>query len=223
MPLRVLVADDHWVVRAGLRSGLAEHGIEVAAEEERGGEFLERIRREEFDVVLLDVRLPDVDGLECLARAKSARPRLPVVLMTGYDNPNYLSRAIALGAAGYVTKDAPIAKIAELLKRAAGGENCFTRDDRRRVTGALATPRLGAECEFPLTHRECEVLAYMGEGFTNKQIAERMGISYETVKEHVQHILQKVGVVDRTQAVYWGLRKGVISQDGQPMYKAAPL
>jgi DNA-binding NarL/FixJ family response regulator len=215
MPLRILIADDHPVVRAGLRSGLSECGIDVIGEAENGEALLKLVAAVPCDVALLDIRLPVLNGLDTLLRLRGQYPQLPVVLMTGYDNPSFVSRAIHLGAAGYVTKDSAIAKLAEVLHVASSGVTTFTRDDMRRVTGALATPRLGPEYSVPLTLRECEVLAFLGEGLTNKQIAERMVISYETVKEHVQHILQKIGVVDRTQAVYWGLREGVIPLEGR--------
>jgi DNA-binding NarL/FixJ family response regulator len=218
MPVRVLIADDHPVVRAGLRAGLIGYDIEVVGEAENGGSLLGLVATVPCDITLIDIRLPGIDGLETLARLRNQYPTLPAVLMTGYDNPSFVYRAITLGAAGYITKNCSLAKQAEMLRIAATGTSTFTRDDLRRVTGALATPRLGPEYEVPLTHRECEVLVRLGEGLTNKQIAERMKISYETVKEHVQHILQKIGVVDRTQAVYWGLRNGVIplEDDGPP-------
>jgi DNA-binding NarL/FixJ family response regulator len=215
MRVRILVVDDHPVVRAGLRYSLADHGIDVVGEADSGEGLLKMLDGLKFDVVLLDVRLPSLNGLDALARLKDSHPRIPVVMMTGYDNPSFVFRAIHLGAAGYVTKDAPLVRHAEVVHAAARGENTFTREDLRRVTGALATPRLGPEHDIPLTLRECEVLRLLGDGMTNKQIADRMRLSYETVKEHVQHILQKIGVVDRTQAVYWGLRCGVIKLDGK--------
>ena len=131
-------------------------------------------------------------------------------MMANHDNPHFISRASIHGAKCYLLKDSPIEKFAEVLRAAAAGEATFNREELRRAAGALTTPRLGPEHDVPLTFRECEVLVHMGDGLTNKLIGERLGISYETVKEHVQHILQKIGVVDRTQAVYWGLRNGVI-------------
>jgi DNA-binding NarL/FixJ family response regulator len=96
------------------------------------------------------------------------------------------------------------------IKNAASGENSWTRDELRRVTGALATPRLNADVEVPLTQRESEVLRQLALGLTNKEIALALHISYETVKEHVQHILRKIGVSDRTQAAVWAVRKGLV-------------
>jgi DNA-binding NarL/FixJ family response regulator len=212
--LQVCVTDDHLLVRAGLKVMLGNHDIHVALEAASGDELLRQIEAlGTCDVVMLDIRMPGRDGFQTLSALKSHFPRLPVVFFTGHENPHYYSQAMALGAAGLIPKSATAEKIAQVVKLAATGEKSFTREDARRVSGALATPRLGIEHEVPLTNRECEVLRHMSGGLTNQVIAQQMGISYETVKEHVQHILQKIGVVDRTQAVYWGLRTGVIPLD----------
>jgi DNA-binding NarL/FixJ family response regulator len=98
----------------------------------------------------------------------------------------------------------------DAIRTAATGESVWTREELRRVTGALATPRLAQDVEVPLTRRESEVLRQLALGLTNKEIAQALGISYETVKEHVQHILRKIGVADRTQAAVWAVRKGLV-------------
>lgn len=214
MPLQILVADDHLVTRAGLAAGLSSHDIVVAAQAANAAELLDLLPRTPHQAILLDIRLPGQDGLATLAQIKATRPQLPIVMMTGHDNPGFVAAAIQHGANGYLTKDAPLARFAAVLHAAAAGEVTFTREDRRRVTGAMATPRLGTQYDAPLTHRECEVLRLLGDGLTNKQIAQQMAISYETVKEHVQHLLQKIGVIDRTQAVFWALQHGIIPKDG---------
>ncbi len=210
MTIRVLVADDHEVVRSGLRSMFADTEIQVTAEVATGKAALESVAENEPQVVLLDVRMPDVDGLNVLGRLKLDYPELPVLLLSTYDNPTYIARAVALGAAGYVLKDSPRDVLLEAVRRAATGETTWTREELRRVTGALATPRLAANVEVPLTQRESEVLRQLALGLTNKEIAQALSISYETVKEHVQHILRKVGVTDRTQAAVWAVRKGLV-------------
>jgi DNA-binding NarL/FixJ family response regulator len=158
----------------------------------------------------MDIRMEGGDGLNTLGRIKLDHPDLPVVLFSAYDNPTYIARAVALGAAGFVLKSAERAKLIGALETAAQGESAWTREELRRVTGALATPRLGQDIEVPLTHRESEVLRQMAQGLTNKEIAKMLGISYETVKEHVQHILRKIGVSDRTQAAVWAVRKNLV-------------
>ena len=117
---------------------------------------------------------------------------------------------VALGAAGYILKGVSKESLIDSITRVAEGETVWTRDELRRVSGALATPRLNSDIEVPLTQRESEILKQLTFGQTNKEIASTLEISYETVKEHVQHILRKVGVSDRTQAAVWAVRKGIV-------------
>jgi DNA-binding NarL/FixJ family response regulator len=135
---------------------------------------------------------------------------MPIVMFSAYDNPTYIARAVALGATGYISKSAARHEIIDAIRIAARGDTIWSRDELRRVTGALAAPRAGAETDVPLTKRESEVLKQLAFGLTNKEIAQSLGISYETVKEHVQHILRKIGVSDRTQAAVWAVRKDLV-------------
>ena len=208
--IRLLVADDHEVVRSGVRSLLENTEITVVAEATTGAEAVELTFQHNPDLVMLDVRMPNGDGLTALGRIKLERPDVPVLLFSAYDNPTYIARAVALGASGYVLKTAEADRILTAIRRSAAGEDIWTREELRRVTGALSTPRLTADVEVPLTQRESEVLRQLALGLTNKEIAQTLGISYETVKEHVQHILRKVGVSDRTQAAVWAVRKGLV-------------
>lgn len=210
MSIKLLICDDHEVVRAGLRSMLQGTEFEVAAEAANGEEAVRKATKSEFDLVLLDIRMPDGDGLNALGRIKLERPNLPIIIYSTYDNPTYVARAVALGANGYVLKGSDKERLLEVLRASAKGESVWTRDELRRVTGALATPRLAADVEVPLTQRESEVLRQLALGLTNKEIAQALHISYETVKEHVQHILRKIGVSDRTQAAVWAVRKGLV-------------
>jgi DNA-binding NarL/FixJ family response regulator len=209
MPIKIVIADDHEVVRAGLKSMLAGTDIKIVAEASSGEQAIKLALKHHPDVVLLDIRMPDGDGLNALGRIKLERPEMPVMILSTYDNPTYVARAVALGANGYFLKGAPKAKLIEGIRTAASGQNTWTREELRRVTGALATPRLTADVEVPLTQRESEVLRQLALGLTNKEIAHTLHISYETVKEHVQHILRKIGVSDRTQAAVWAVRKGL--------------
>jgi DNA-binding NarL/FixJ family response regulator len=210
MSKKLLVVDDHEVIRLGLRMMLENTDLTVAAEATSAAEALAAVEKSVPDVVLLDIRMEGGDGLNTLGRLKLDHPDLPVVLFSAYDNPTYIARAVALGAAGYVLKSAPRERLIEALQTAAAGESAWTREELRRVTGALATPRLSQDIEVPLTQRESEVLRQMAQGLTNKEIAKMLEISYETVKEHVQHILRKIGVTDRTQAAVWAVRKNLV-------------
>ena len=210
MSIKVLIADDHEVVRCGLKTLFSGTDIKIVAEATSGEEATRLALKHNPDVVLLDIRMSGGDGLTALGRIKLDRPEMPILMFSAYDNPTYVARAVALGAAGYVLKGQPGEKLLETIRVAASGENAWTREELRRVTGALATPRLTADVEVPLTQRESEVLRQLALGLTNKEIAQVLSISYETVKEHVQHILRKVGVSDRTQAAVWAVRKGLV-------------
>jgi DNA-binding NarL/FixJ family response regulator len=210
MPIRLLIADDHQVVRSGIKSLMAGTEIEVVGEAASGDEAVRMAEKLQPDIVLLDIRMPDVDGLTALGRIKMTHPKMAVVMLSTYDNPTYVARAVALGASGYLLKGATRDELLASLRKVASGEDSWTRDELRRVTGALATPRMVADVEVPLTQRESEVLRQLAFGLTNKEIGQALGISYETVKEHVQHILRKIGVTDRTQAAVWAVRKGLV-------------
>jgi DNA-binding NarL/FixJ family response regulator len=210
MSIKVLIADDHEVVRSGLKSLLAGTDIKISAEASTGEQATRLALKHEPDVVLMDIQMPEGDGLTALGRIKLDRPNMPILILSTYDNPTYVARAVALGASGFLLKGVSRDKLIEAIHMAAAGQSAWTRDELRRVTGALATPRLAADVEVPLTQRESEVLRQLAYGLTNKEIALALHISYETVKEHVQHILRKIGVSDRTQAAVWAVRKGLV-------------
>jgi DNA-binding NarL/FixJ family response regulator len=210
MGIKLLVADDHEVVRAGLKSMLTGTDIKIVGEAATGEAALRLALKHNPDVVLMDIRMPEGDGLTGLNRIKLERPNMPVLIWSAFDNPTYVARAVALGGNGYILKSASRDKLVQAIRTAATGENTWTREELRRVTGALSTPRMSADIEVPLTQRESEVLRQLALGLTNKEIALALKISYETVKEHVQHVLRKVGVSDRTQAAVWAVRKGLV-------------
>jgi len=208
--IKILIADDHEVVRCGLKTLLADSDVEVMAEVSTGEAAVKYALEHNPDVVLLDIRMPNGDGLTALGRIKLDKPELPILILSTFDNPTYVARAVALGASGYLLKGCTREELLKAIRMAAAGESAWTRDELRRVTGALATPRLTADVEVPLTQRESEVLRQLAYGLTNKEIAQALHISYETVKEHVQHILRKIGVSDRTQAAVWAVRKELV-------------
>jgi DNA-binding NarL/FixJ family response regulator len=210
MTVRLLIADDHVVVRAGLKSLLADvQDVQIVAEATNGEEAVRLARRHRPDVIMLDVRMPGADGLAVLGQLRTELPDAAVVMFSSYDNPTYIARAVALGAAGYLVKSASRDEIVAAVRQAAAGEVLWSREGLRRVTGALSTPRAPTEIDAPLTKRESEVLRQLALGLSNKEIAQALDISYETVKEHVQHILRKLAVADRTQAAVWAVRKGL--------------
>lgn len=209
MSITLLVADPHEVFRAGLRDFVAGSEIEVVAELTDGQRVLDLVAEHRPQVLLMSVRLPREDGLKVLEQLRAEHPELAVVVTACGDNPAHLARAHAAGAAGFLLKDFSRQRLLETLRAVAAGDRIWTREDLRRVTGVLTTQRFDADIDAPLTPREAEVLRQITLGHTNRQIAESLGISYETVKEHVQHILTKIGVEDRTQAAVWAVRHGL--------------
>lgn len=208
--MKIIVADDHEVVRTGIRSMVSGTDIEIIGEAEDGDQAVEMTLSHQPDLLVLDVRMPRCDGLKALGRIKLERPEQAVLMLSSHDNPTYVARSVALGANGYLLKTSDRQQLLDALRRTAQGETIWTREELRRVTGALATPRMVNEIDIPLTQRETEVLKQLSLGLTNKEIAQALEISYETVKEHVQHILRKLGVADRTQAAVWAVRRGLV-------------
>lgn len=210
MGINVLAVDDHDVVLAGLGALFSGTEIGLGSTAKSSAEALEKLRQKRPDVVLMDIRMPGVDGLSTLAKIKTDHPDLPVLMYTAYDNPTYIARAMALGAAGYVRKSDSRDKLFDRIRKAATGVTAWTPEDIEGARGPLPVPTVAHGIEIALTQRESEVLHQMANGLTNKEIAKMLKISYETVKEHVQHVLRKIGVKDRTQAAVWAVRNKLV-------------
>jgi DNA-binding NarL/FixJ family response regulator len=210
MSVKLLVADDHEVVRRGLASLLTGSDIKIVAEAKNGDEAVKLAKKHKPDVVLLDIRMPDTDGLDALERIRKDRPEQRVVVLSTYDNPTYVARAVALGASDYVLKGSSRNELVSAISAAASGQPPTKTGELRRIQGAMATREPSADEEVPLTQRELQVLRHIALGLSNKEIGRSLGISVETVKEHVQNILRKISVVDRTQAAVWAVRKGLV-------------
>lgn len=210
MGINVLAVDDHDVVLAGLGALFGGTEIGLGSTAKSSTEALEKLRVKQPDVVLMDIRMPGTDGLTTLARIKTDHPNLPVLMYSAYDNPTYMARAMALGAAGFVRKSDSSEKLFDRIRKAATGASAWTPEDTEYLKGSVPGPVVGDGVEVPLTQRESEVLRQMANGLTNKEIAKMLKISYETVKEHVQHVLRKIGVKDRTQAAVWAVRNKLV-------------
>lgn len=210
MTVRLLIADDHEMVRKGLATLLQGSDIEIIAEAENGKECLKKAEQVNPDVILLDIRMPDWDGLETLEKIKQKMPDAKVVMLTIYDNPTYIARAVALGATDYVLKGSKREAIVDTIIKAAAGESPSHTGELRRVVGAMSSRQILDDDQVPLTQRETQVLRHVALGLSNKDIGRSLEISVETVKEHVQNILRKLSVKDRTQAAVWAVRKGLV-------------
>jgi DNA-binding NarL/FixJ family response regulator len=210
MSIRVVVADDHEIIREGLIAQLSGTEVEVIGLASDGETAVQMALERSPDVLLLDVRMPGLDGLEALARVKGGQPEQVVLMMSSYDNPGYAAKAVSLGASGYLLKDAPRDELLAALRRVALGQDLWSREKLRRVSGSIASLGEPIQPEVTFTKREKDVLQLLANGQTNREIAERLEISAETVKEHVKHLLTKIGVADRTQAAVWAVRNGMI-------------
>jgi two-component system, NarL family, response regulator LiaR len=212
-PIRVLIADDHPVVRQGLRSFLrSQEDIDVAGEAADGEEAVAAAERLRPDVVLLDLVMPRVDGLEALRRIRAVAPSARVVVLTSFADDQKLFPAIEAGAAGYLLKDVPPATLADAVRTVHRGEALL----HPAVTAKLMRQYQdrGAAGDRRLTDRELEVLRLVARGLSNRRIAGELVVSEKTVKTHVSNILAKLELSDRTQAAVYAVREGLVPADG---------
>ncbi|HEX4692714.1 MAG TPA: response regulator transcription factor [Solirubrobacteraceae bacterium] len=208
-PIRVLVADDHAVVREGLRTFLSlQDGIEVVGEAGDGEAAVREAEIRRPDVILMDLVMPRLDGVGAMRELRRRMPECRVIVLTSYAQDDRLLPAIQAGAAGYLLKDAEPREIARAVRAAHAGEALLAPAIAARLVAAIAQPA-GARPTQRLTPREREVLALIGRGLPNKRIARELGVSEKTVKTHVGHVLAKLGVTDRTQAALHAVREGL--------------
>jgi DNA-binding NarL/FixJ family response regulator len=210
-PIRVLVVDDHAVVREGLRSFLElQEGIEIAGEAEDGQEAVSAAERLRPDVVLMDLVMPKVDGLEAMRALRERLPRTRVIVLTSFLDEDKLLPALRAGAAGYLLKNAQPSEVARAVRAAHAGEAVLDPVVAAQLVETLSE---GEDPLDTLTPREREVLELIGRGFANKRIALELDVSEKTVKTHVGHVMAKLGVTDRTQAALVAVRAGLIRQE----------
>jgi DNA-binding NarL/FixJ family response regulator len=209
MVIQMVVADDHEVVRSGLTSLLRGTDIEIIAEAGNGEEAIAAVQEHHPDVVLMDVRMPVTDGLTALEQIRSRHPDQRVVMISTYDNPTYVARSAALGADDFVLKGSSREELIRAIQRAAAGQGPADGTLMFNVKGTMARRR-EREDSIPLTNRELQVLRHVALGLSNREIGRSLGISIETVKEHVQNVLRKIDVGDRTQAAVWAVRRNLV-------------
>jgi DNA-binding NarL/FixJ family response regulator len=210
--IRVVIADDHRLFAEGLNLVLSRDGIQVIGIATTGRQTVELTTDLKPDIVLLDIRMPDMDGLQALGAIKASCPETNVIVLTSYDNPEYLTRAISMGAAGYLMKDTTSDGMINAVRLVANGEAILDRDILEMVINELsqATRPTRAKEDAPaLTAQELRILQLITEGLDNGTIAEILSLSPNTVKSHVRNIFSKLGVSDRTQAAIWAIRRGL--------------
>ena len=208
--VRVVVADDHEVVRCGLVNLLDGTDVEIVAEASSGKAAVRLAMKHKPDVILLDIRMaPGNDGLKALEKIRNDAPTVRCIMLTSFDNPTYIARAVASGAHDYILKGCSREELLESITGAASGQLPLRAGELRRVATTMATRVVTPDPDVPLTQREMQVLRHVALGLSNKEIAQSLTISVETVKEHVQNILRKLAVSDRTQAAVWAVRRGL--------------
>ena len=216
MSIRVLVADDQSMIRAGFRMLLKnEEGIEVVAEAEDGLEAVEKSARYTPGVVLMDIRMPKLDGLEATRRILAADPSVRVLILTTFDLDEYIYEALRAGASGFVLKDDPPEQLIAAIRTVAAGDALLSPAVTRRVIEEFTQrPRREAPKGLDeLTDRELEIFRLIAKGLSNAEIGQQLFIGETTVKTHVTHILQKLGLRDRVQAVVLAYRSGLVEDD----------
>jgi DNA-binding NarL/FixJ family response regulator len=223
-PITVLIADDQRVVREGLSLvlGLME-GVEVVGAATDGEEAIALVEQLAPRVVLMDLRMPRVDGVQATGRIRQRAPETRVVVLTTYADDHTVIQALRAGACGYLTKDATNDQIREALLAAVRGESAIDPAVQHHLVRSIArtaplewTPPDAARLPDDLTRREAEVLALIAEGLSNSEIAERLTVSQATVKSHVNHLYLKTEARDRAQAVAYAYRHGLAPEAGSP-------
>lgn len=210
-PIRVLVVDDHFVVRKGVLALLVDaSGIEVVGEASDGHEAVEAVRRLSPQVILMDLKLPRLDGVAATRAILAERPKVGIVALTGTDVEEEVLAAVHAGALGYLAKTAPREDFAEAIRRVARGELWLPPHLTARL---LAHLRPGSRPESPeaLTEREREIVVRIARGWSNRRIGQELHISEKTVRTHVSHILEKLGVSNRVEAALHAVRSGMAS------------
>jgi DNA-binding NarL/FixJ family response regulator len=209
--VRVLVVDDQTLFRTGLANLLAgDERVEVVGQAADGAEAVDQARKLRPDVVLMDVKMPNVDGIEATRRIIQAMPTIRVLILTTLETDSQVIQALKAGASGYVLKDSSVAAIISSIIAVMSGERVMASAVANRVLEMLTGAATPKEFYDGMTNREIEILKLLATGVPNKQIAYRLKISEKTVRNHVSNMYEKLGIYDRSQAVLYAVRKGLV-------------
>ena len=210
--IRVIITDDHPVVREGLSAMLSrEKDIEVVAEAANGNEAIVKARDLKPDIVLMDLRMPEVDGVEAMRRIRTENPDIKFIVLTTYDNDEYIFQGIEAGARAYLLKDSPREEMFKAIRVVSEGGSLIEPAVAGKVLDRFAALSRQVQIPEALSEREVEILKLIAQGTSNKIIATSLNIGESTVKTHIQSIFNKLGVNDRTEAVTEAIKKGIIT------------
>jgi NarL family two-component system response regulator LiaR len=216
--IRILICDDHQVVRHGIRAFLSTRpGIEVVAEASDGSEAVGLARQLRPDVILMDLLMPNVDGIEAVRQIRAEWPDARILVLTSFATDDQVFPAIKAGALGYLLKDSSPTELVEAINQVYQGESSLHPSIARKLLQELARPPKQEPTVDPLTEREVEVLRLVAQGRSNQEIATELVVSEGTVRTHVSSILSKLHLASRTQAALYALRTGLASLDDQPV------
>ena len=213
MTTRLVLVDDHRLLREGLRRSLTEEGFDVVGEAGDGEEAIGVIDAVRPDVVLMDVTVPNLGGVEATKRIHAQHPQIRIVMLTMHADADVVADALRAGACGYLTKDSSTEDIAEAIRLAANGETAVSAKLAASMLGELRRLERGEDEDRLITNREEEVLQLIADGLSTPEVAQKLFISQKTVKNHLAAIYQKLDARDRTQAVVRAVRMGIISLD----------
>jgi len=213
--IKIMLAEDHVLVREGTKEMLdQEEDMEVVAEAGDGEEAVRLAKELDLDVIIMDVALPKLNGIEATRQIKETNPGATVLVLTAYDDNEYIFALLEAGAAGYLLKDVSTDELVAGIRAVQAGESMLHPAIARKVINRFSQRVEEAEGQDPfeeLTEREVEVLQLAGRGITNREIADRLSISHRTVQAHLSHTFSKLGVGSRTEAVVYALRKGLLT------------
>ena len=202
-PIRVFSVDDHPLLREGIAALVnSQADMTLVAEASNGAEAIQMFKQQQPDVTLLDLRLPDMSGIDILIAIRSEFPEARVIMLTTFEGDVEIQRALQAGARGYMLKNMPPSELLDGIRKVHAG--------KKRIPPEIASQLFEHMSDEGLTEREIEVLREVADGNRNRELAERLFISEETVKVHIKHIMEKLGASDRTQAVAIGIRRGII-------------
>lgn len=223
MPIRIVIADDHALLRQGIKNVLSlEPDFEVVGEAADGDEAISKVESLKPDILLLDINMPRMTGLEVAKRLKAAKAAVKIIILTIHDDESYVIEVIKSGAIGYLLKDIEPGMLVKAIRMVADGQSFIYPTLANRLFGELARQEdkrnaalamLERPKEERLTYREVEVLQLVGQGMNNQEIAQKLFLSEKTVKNHLTNIFRKINVVDRTQAVLYAIKHKIVVLD----------